>query len=128
MPGTRSITLAHLDTFSHIGIFSGGSISAEHGVGLLKKDYLHYSRSPLEIEIMRQAGRINAEALVAAKSIARPGVTTADLNAAAEDVLGRLGSTGDVSSFLYQGRPALIAELSFLLDGQRPPQQLMLDL
>jgi FAD/FMN-containing dehydrogenase len=32
----------------------GGSISAEHGVGLLKKDYLHYSRSPLEIEIMRQ--------------------------------------------------------------------------
>ena len=32
----------------------GGSISAEHGVGLLKKNYLHYSRSPLEIEIMRQ--------------------------------------------------------------------------
>jgi FAD/FMN-containing dehydrogenase len=35
----------------------GGSISAEHGVGLLKKDYLHYSRSPLEIEIMRQIKR-----------------------------------------------------------------------
>jgi FAD/FMN-containing dehydrogenase len=32
----------------------GGSISAEHGVGLLKKDYLPYSRSPLEIDIMRQ--------------------------------------------------------------------------
>ncbi|MFV8818989.1 FAD-binding oxidoreductase [Haliea sp. E17] len=32
----------------------GGSVSAEHGVGLLKKDYLQYSRSPLEIEIMRQ--------------------------------------------------------------------------
>ncbi|RLA47317.1 MAG: FAD-binding oxidoreductase [Gammaproteobacteria bacterium] len=32
----------------------GGSISAEHGVGLLKKDYLQYSRSPLEIEIMRE--------------------------------------------------------------------------
>ena len=32
----------------------GGSISAEHGVGLLKKDYLHYSRAPLEIEIMKQ--------------------------------------------------------------------------
>jgi FAD/FMN-containing dehydrogenase len=32
----------------------GGSISAEHGVGLLKKDYLHYSRSPLEVQIMRQ--------------------------------------------------------------------------
>jgi FAD/FMN-containing dehydrogenase len=31
----------------------GGSISAEHGVGLLKKDYLHYSRSQVEISIMR---------------------------------------------------------------------------
>jgi FAD/FMN-containing dehydrogenase len=35
----------------------GGSISAEHGVGLLKKPFLHYSRSPLEIEIMRQIKR-----------------------------------------------------------------------
>ena len=48
-------------------------------------------KSPQEIEIMRQAGRINAEALVAAKSIARPGVTTADINAAAEDVLRKYG-------------------------------------
>jgi FAD/FMN-containing dehydrogenase len=32
----------------------GGSVSAEHGVGLLKKDYLHYSRSVLEIQLMRQ--------------------------------------------------------------------------
>ncbi|MFP6815758.1 MAG: FAD-binding oxidoreductase [Pseudomonadales bacterium] len=30
-----------------------GSISAEHGVGLLKRDYLSYSRSTDEIEIMR---------------------------------------------------------------------------
>jgi len=30
-----------------------GSISAEHGVGVLKRDYLHYARSPIEIEIMR---------------------------------------------------------------------------
>jgi FAD/FMN-containing dehydrogenase len=36
----------------------GGSISAEHGVGLLKKDYLHYSRSVLEIDIMRQIKRV----------------------------------------------------------------------
>jgi len=32
----------------------GGSVSAEHGVGLLKKDYLRYSRSQAEIDIMRQ--------------------------------------------------------------------------
>lgn len=35
-----------------------GSISAEHGVGLLKKAYLHYSRSPLEIQIMRQIKQV----------------------------------------------------------------------
>ncbi|HEY0136443.1 MAG TPA: FAD-binding oxidoreductase [Nannocystis sp.] len=31
----------------------GGSISAEHGVGLLKRDHLHYSRSPAELAIFR---------------------------------------------------------------------------
>ncbi len=30
-----------------------GSISAEHGVGMLKRDYLTYSRSPEEVAIMR---------------------------------------------------------------------------
>ncbi len=31
----------------------GGSISAEHGVGLVKKPYLHLTRSPAEIAVMR---------------------------------------------------------------------------
>jgi FAD/FMN-containing dehydrogenase len=31
----------------------GGSISAEHGVGLLKRPYLHYTRSPGELAMMR---------------------------------------------------------------------------
>ena len=35
-----------------------GSVSAEHGVGLLKKDYLHYSRSAAEIAIMQQIKRV----------------------------------------------------------------------
>jgi methionyl aminopeptidase len=39
-----------------------------------------------EIAVMREAGRINSEALHAAMAIIRPGVTTADLNAAAESV------------------------------------------
>lgn len=30
-----------------------GSVSAEHGVGLIKKDYLHYSRSNQEVGLMR---------------------------------------------------------------------------
>lgn len=32
----------------------GGSISAEHGVGLVKKDYLKYTRSEAEISLMKQ--------------------------------------------------------------------------
>jgi methionyl aminopeptidase len=40
---------------------------------------------------MREAGRINAEALGAARAIIRPGVTTADLDAAAEEVLKKHG-------------------------------------
>lgn len=35
-----------------------GSISAEHGIGLLKKDYLGYSCSPEEIALMKQLKKI----------------------------------------------------------------------
>ena len=43
-------------------------------------------KSPAEIAIMRAAGRINAEVLATVKALLKPGVSTADLNAAAEDV------------------------------------------
>ena len=48
-------------------------------------------KTPQELEIMRIAGRINAEALAAAHAVIRPGVSTADINAAAEEVLQRYG-------------------------------------
>jgi FAD/FMN-containing dehydrogenase len=32
----------------------GGSISAEHGIGIDKRDYLHYSRNPAEVALMRR--------------------------------------------------------------------------
>ena len=32
----------------------GGSISAEHGIGTLKRDYLGYSRKPEELDVMRR--------------------------------------------------------------------------
>jgi methionyl aminopeptidase len=48
-------------------------------------------KTPEEIGVMRIAGRINAEALVAACNMIRPGVTTADINAAAEEVLHKYG-------------------------------------
>jgi FAD/FMN-containing dehydrogenase len=35
-----------------------GSVSAEHGIGLLKKDILHYSRSPDEIALMKSLKRV----------------------------------------------------------------------
>ena len=45
------------------GIFSlvarfKGSISAEHGIGLLKKEHLHHSRSDDEIQIFKQVKRL----------------------------------------------------------------------
>jgi methionyl aminopeptidase len=49
-------------------------------------------KSPKEIEIMREAGRINALALAAVRENIRPGVTTAELNAIAEDVLHKHGA------------------------------------
>ncbi len=44
-------------------------------------------KSTQEIDIMRAAGRINAEALRAVREKIRPGITTAELDAAAEEVI-----------------------------------------
>jgi methionyl aminopeptidase len=49
-------------------------------------------KTPQEIAVMREAGRINAMALAAARAAIRPGATTADLNAAAEEVLRKHGA------------------------------------
>jgi len=48
-------------------------------------------KSEKELAVMRMAGQINAEALAAAYAVIRPGATTADLNAAAEEVLRKYG-------------------------------------
>jgi methionyl aminopeptidase len=44
-----------------------------------------------ELIIMREAGRINAEAIAAAVAVIKPGATTAELNHAAEEVLKKHG-------------------------------------
>lgn len=49
-------------------------------------------KSRRELEIMEEAGRINARALLAALKVAHPGATTADLDAAAEQVLRESGA------------------------------------
>ena len=59
-------------------------------------------KSPAELQIMREAGRINASVLATAKELLQPGVSTADLNAAAEEVLRKHGC---ISPFKGYGHP-----------------------
>jgi len=46
-----------------------------------------------EIDALHEAGRINAKALEAVRQLIRPGVTTAELDAAAEEVIRKHGAT-----------------------------------
>ena len=59
-------------------------------------------KSPAELQVMREAGRINATILATTKELLQPGVSTADLNAAAEEVLRKHGC---VSPFKGYGHP-----------------------
>jgi methionyl aminopeptidase len=59
-------------------------------------------KNPAELQIMREAGRINARILAAVKERLQPGVSTADLNAAAEEVLRKHGC---ISPFKGYGHP-----------------------
>lgn len=49
-------------------------------------------KSPQEIAIMREAGRINALALQAVRDAIRPGITTAELDTIAEEVIRKHGA------------------------------------
>lgn len=59
-------------------------------------------KSPAELDIMREAGRINAMVLATVKELLKPGVSTADLNAAAEEVQKKHGC---ISPFKGYGHP-----------------------
>ncbi len=48
-------------------------------------------KSQPEIELMRQAGRVNASALQAARQAIKPGITTAELDAIAAEVIRKAG-------------------------------------
>lgn len=64
------------------------------------------TKSPAELEIMREAGRITARALRTVGEAVRPGVTTAELDALAEEVIR---SAGAVPAFKgYHGFPATL--------------------
>jgi methionyl aminopeptidase len=65
-------------------------------------------KSPAELVTMRQAGRINAEILATVKNLIQPGVSTADLNAAAEEVLQKHGCTSPFKGYGHPPFPASI--------------------
>lgn len=56
MPEPGNLRLIHqLETIIYDKVRQmGGSVSAEHGIGTLKRDYLGYSRSPAEIRVMQK--------------------------------------------------------------------------
>ena len=65
-----------------------------------------YKKSPEEIETMRRGGRILADTLDALEEALRPGVTTAELDAIAEDRIAGAGATPSFKG--YRGFPASI--------------------
>jgi methionyl aminopeptidase len=72
-------------------------------------------KSPAELQIMREAGRINATILATAKELLQPGVSTADLNAAAEEVLRKHGC---VSPFKGYGQPPFPASITISINRE----------
>lgn len=72
-------------------------------------------KNPAEIAIMREAGKINSAALAATRALLQPGVTTADLNAAAEEVLRKHGA---VSPFKGYGRPPFPASITVSINHE----------
>ena len=72
-------------------------------------------KSAAEIELMRAAGRVNAAALAAVRELLQPGVTTADLNAAAEEILRKHGA---YSPFKNYGHPPFPASICVSINEQ----------
>lgn len=72
-------------------------------------------KSPAELETMREAGRINASVLATVKALLEPGVSTADLNAAAEEVLRKHKC---VSPFKGYGHPPFPASITVSINQE----------
>jgi methionyl aminopeptidase len=72
-------------------------------------------KTPSELQVMREAGRINANVLAAVKELLKPGVSTADLNAAAEEVLKKHGC---ISPFKGYGHPPFPASITVSINQE----------
>ncbi|MEJ5913801.1 type I methionyl aminopeptidase [Pseudokineococcus sp. 1T1Z-3] len=72
-------------------------------MGVLRRERVEW-KTPDQVRLMRQAGLVVADALAAVRAEVRPGTTTAQLDAVAEDLIRGAGA---LPSFLgYQGFPA----------------------
>ncbi|WP_183092220.1 type I methionyl aminopeptidase [Nocardioides stalactiti] len=65
-------------------------------------------KSPEQVEVMRRAGLVVADALAAVRDAVRPGISTAQLDKVAEDLIR---SRGAVPSFLGYGEPPFPATI-----------------
>lgn len=63
-------------------------------------------KSPSELEIMREAGRIVAVVLDAVRKEVKPGVTTGELDAVAVEIIGQHGAKASFKG--YRGYPAAV--------------------
>jgi len=72
-------------------------------------------KNAAEILLMREAGRINAQALAVVKELLQPGVSTADLNAAAEESLRKNGA---YSPFKNYGNPPYPASITVSINEE----------
>lgn len=70
-------------------------------------------KSPQELELMRSAGRIVAEVHARMRELLSPGVTTADLDAAAETIIRGYGATPIFVGYpnAHKGAPAFPASI-----------------
>ena len=72
-------------------------------------------KNPAELSMMREAGRINAKVLATVKELLEPGISTADLNAAAEEVLKKHGC---ISPFKGYGQPPFPGSITVSLNQE----------
>ena len=72
-------------------------------------------KSSKELQTMREAGRINASVLATVNELLKPGVSTADLNAAAEEVLSKHGC---ISPFKGYGHPPFPASITVSINHE----------
>ena len=72
-------------------------------------------KSPEDLQAMREAGHVNASVLATVRELLKPGVSTADLNAAAEAVLKEHGC---ISPFKGYGHPPFPASITVSINDE----------